>query len=150
MSLNTKYQDDEGVEQKGTAEKLFMMHPTVIAEERTMQREEMGKYVIIHKKGNEEGVNGFIDFTCEYENNSDLPREVKHQTYPKIRRRSTSKWASLNLECTSEINMGAEETKELRNKPQNHWNRKQVIMTNRTEEFPGLPNTVNKEKRVKN
>jgi hypothetical protein len=126
---------------------LFVMHPSIDVIERTAQSGEMGKYIIVYKKDREASVNAFIDATCEFVNNSETPDEIKHQTYPKIRRTSNSKRALQVQEYTREI-IQVEEEEVVPSKPPNYWNQQRVTLNNDPEEFPELPKG-EKEKRAR-
>ena len=139
--------NEDGVVKRATVKEIFTMHPSIESIERTAQSGEMGKYVLVYKKEREAAVNEFIDHTCEFVNNSEIPEEIKHQTYPKIRRTSNSKWASQVQEYTREI-IQIDEEGVMPNKPPNYWNQRKVTLDNNPEEFPELPKR-NKEKRAR-
>lgn len=105
------------------------MHQCIETMERTAHSGEIGKYIIVSKKGRDVAVNVFIDSTCEFVNNSEIPEEIKHQTFPKVRGTSNSRWALQVQEYTKEIILIAEE-EVMPSKPPNYLSRQRVTLNN--------------------
>ena len=65
---------EDGVEERAKVKECFTMDPSIESIERTAQSGEMGKYVLVYMKEREAAVNEYIDLTCEFVNNSEIPK----------------------------------------------------------------------------